>query len=44
MSNWILTSYRDWLSPVCGLLKEELLKQNYIHADETRAQVMKEPG
>lgn len=22
MSNWILASYRDWLSPVVGLLKE----------------------
>ena len=33
MSNWILASYRDWPSPVVGLLKEKLLEQNYLHID-----------
>lgn len=44
MSNWILASYRDWLSPVVGLLKEKLLEQNYLHIDETPVQVLLEPG
>lgn len=44
MSNWILTSYRDWLSPVVGLLHTKLLVQEYLHNDETPVQVMNEPG
>ena len=32
MSYWILASYRDWLSPVVGLLKEKLLEQTSIRA------------
>ena len=44
MSNWILVSYRDWLSPVVNRLKEELLKQSYLHIDETTVQVMNEVG
>ena len=44
MSYWILASYRDWLSPVVGLLKEKLLEQNYLHIDETPVQVLLEPG
>ena len=42
MSNWILTSYRDWLSPVVGLLHTKLLEQEYLHIDETPIQVLKE--
>ena len=44
MSNWLLAVYRDWLSHVVGHLKQELLKQEYLHIDETRVQVLKEPG
>ena len=44
MSNWILASYRDWLSPIVGLLKEKLLEQNYLHIDETPIQVLGELG
>lgn len=44
MSNWILASYRDWLSPVVDRLKAELLKQGYLHIDETTVQVMNEKG
>lgn len=42
MSNWILVSYRDWLSPVVGLLKQKLLQHSYLHIDETPIQVLKE--
>jgi len=44
MSNWILTSYQNWLSPVVDLLHKKLLLQQYLHIDETTVQVMKEPG
>lgn len=42
--NWIMTSHRDWLSPVVELLKQKLLAQHYLHIDETPLQVLKEPG
>lgn len=44
MANWILYAYRDWLKPLLGLMKEQLLEETVIHADETRVQVMKEKG
>lgn len=44
MSNWLMVSYREWLSPVVNLLKEKLLEQHYIHVDETPVQVLNEPG
>ncbi len=44
MSNWILTGYRDWLSPVVDRLKQSLLEQKYLHIDETPVQVLNEPG
>lgn len=44
MSNWIVTSYRDWLSPVVELLKKKFLEQHYLHIDETPLQVLNEPG
>ena len=43
MSNWLLVVYRDWLSHVVERLKQELLKQKYLHIDETYVQVLKEP-
>ena len=44
MSNWLMVVYRDWLSHVVGHLRQELLKQEYLHIDETRVQVLMEPG
>lgn len=44
MSNWIITCYRDWLSPITKLLHEKLLEQPYLHVDETPVQVLNEPG
>ena len=35
MSNWLMAVYRDWLSHVVGHLWQELLKQEYLHIDET---------
>ncbi len=44
MSNWLLVVYRDWLLHIVHHLKLELLKQRYLHIDETHVQVLKEPG
>jgi transposase len=42
MANWIMAASRDWLTPLVNLLHRELLKEKYLHADETRVQVMNE--
>ncbi len=44
LSNWLLVVYRDWLVHIVHRLKQELLKQRYLHIDETYVQVLKEPG
>lgn len=44
MSNWIITCYRNWLSPIVTLLHEKLLTQKYLHIDETPVQVLNESG
>ena len=44
MSNWLLVVCRDWLVHIVHRLKLELLKQRYLHIDETHVQVLKEPG
>ncbi len=44
ISNWLLAVYRDWLSHVAQRLKQELLKQKYLHIDETHVQVLNELG
>mgnify|MGYP002910834617 CR=1 FL=1 len=41
---WLLVFYRDWLVHIVHRLKLELLKQRYLHIDETHVQVLKEPG
>ncbi|MFA9378188.1 MAG: IS66 family transposase [Lachnotalea sp.] len=42
MSNWIMSASRDWLTPIIELLHRKLLEETYLHADETRIQVMNE--
>ena len=44
LCNWVIVTYRDWLSFVVKLLTKKLLEQNYIHADESPVQVLNEPG
>ena len=44
LSNWLLVVYRDWLIHIVHRLKQELLRQRYLHIDETHVQVLKEPG
>lgn len=43
MSNWIINC-ADLLAPVVDLLKEEIIAHNYVQADETSVQVLKEPS
>lgn len=43
LSNWILKTSQEWLLPVAEKLREELLKEKYLNADETPVQVMNEP-
>ncbi len=44
MSNWITKCSGDWLEPIYERLKEELLSEEVLHADETVVQVLHEPG
>ncbi len=44
MSNWLLRATRDWLKPVYGALRQQLLKRAVLHADESVLQVLHEDG
>jgi len=44
LANWVITSTQNWLMPIYDAMKESLLKEKAIHADETTVQVLKEPG
>jgi len=43
MANWIVKCSEDWLKPVYEQMKELLLRESIIHADETVVQVLREP-
>ena len=44
MANWLIRCANDWLSPIYDVLHAELVKYDYLHADETPVQVLREPG
>jgi len=44
MANWVMAASRDWLMPVVERMHEHLLREGYLHADETTVQVMNEKG
>ncbi len=44
MANWIVKCAEDWLMPVYNRLREHLLSEKVLHADETVLQVLNEPG
>lgn len=44
LSNWIIKTSDEWLSKVVARLREYLLEEKYLHADETPLQVMREEG
>lgn len=43
MASWMI-KVGDLLTPVINLMEEELLDGKYVQVDETRVQVLKEPG
>lgn len=44
MSNWVITVHQKWLAALFQLLRDELLKNEILHADETTLQVLHEEG
>ena len=44
MSNWVIQCAQTWLKPLYKHMKQHLLEQSVIHADETVVQVLKEDG
>ena len=43
LSNWMMKG-SEWLELIYNRLKQKLLEQEVLHADETTLQVLKEPG
>lgn len=43
-ANWVINVYRRWLSLLHTRMKDHLLKEPVIHADETEVQVLNEQG
>lgn len=44
MANWIIYCSEHYLKPLVLRMKQILLTDHYVHADETTVQVLKEPG
>ncbi|MBR4289374.1 MAG: IS66 family transposase [Oscillospiraceae bacterium] len=44
MANWVIQCTQTWLKPLYKHMKQQLLAQPVIHADETVVQVLKEDG
>lgn len=44
LANWVIRPSHDWLEPLYNTMKQSLIKEPVIHADETVVQVLKEEG
>jgi transposase len=44
LANWMIYGAKNWLALLTGRMKEYLLMQDVLHADETTLQVLREPG
>lgn len=44
LANWMMYGADEWLTPLFERMKEYLLEQDILHADETTLQVLREPG
>lgn len=44
MANWVIAVAKNYLSIMYDFFHRELVKRKYLMADETRVQVLKEPG
>lgn len=44
MANWMIVCAKNYLKPLYDHLYRQLMKRTFLMADETRVQVLKEPG
>ena len=44
MANWVMKSADDWLRVIYWRMRDKLLEQEVLHADETTVQVLEEEG
>ncbi|MCF8568593.1 IS66 family transposase [Alicyclobacillus tolerans] len=44
LANWVVKGANQWLVKIYDRMHKELLKREYLHADETTVQVLHEPG
>jgi transposase len=44
LANWMIYGADQWLSLLADRMREHLLNQDILHADETTLQVLREPG
>lgn len=44
MANWVIQCSQTWLKPLYKHMKQQLLAEDVIHADESGVQVLKEDG
>jgi len=44
MANWMIHVSENYLRPICDAMKVELLTHQVLHGDDTRLQVLREPG
>ncbi len=44
MANWVIRCSQDYLIPVVDYMRQQLLKRQIVHCDETPVQVLKEDG
>ena len=44
MAGWSIQVCEDWLTPIYDRLRENLLRHDVLHTDETTLQVLREPG
>jgi len=44
MANWMIYASEKYLKPICDAMKAELLTNQVLHGDDTRLQVLREPG
>ena len=44
MANWIIAAHERWFSDFVQVLRQELLSNEILHADETSLMVLREPG
>ena len=44
MANWVIAAYERWFSDFFQALRQELLSNDILHADETSLMVLREPG